>query len=87
MKNKTACIPTPPEQRTEPYWKILNDIIDPEIGVGIIDLGLIYTIEIKQGTAVITMTFYQHGLPGRPKYYRTNKRRDGKNTWRKKSQN
>ncbi len=66
MKNKTACTPTPPEKRTEPYWKILNNIIDPEIGVGVVDLGLIYNIEIKQNTATITMTFTSMGCPAGP---------------------
>jgi metal-sulfur cluster biosynthetic enzyme len=65
-KNKKSIVPTPPEQRTESYWEALNNIIDPEIGVGIIDLGLIYTVEIKKGIAEITMTFTSMGCPAGP---------------------
>jgi metal-sulfur cluster biosynthetic enzyme len=59
-------IPTLPEKRTQEYWRTLNDIIDPEIGVGIVDLGLIYTIEIKDGTATVIMTFTSMGCPAGP---------------------
>jgi FeS assembly SUF system protein len=34
----------------------LKDIYDPEIPVNIYDLGLIYNVEIADGSAVITMT-------------------------------
>lgn len=56
-------LPTPREQRTEPYWSRLNNIIDPEIGIGLVDLGLIYTIEIKKGNATVTMTLTSTGCP------------------------
>lgn len=58
--------PTPPEKRTQEYWQALNDIIDPEIGVGIVDLGLVYNVEIKNGTATVTMTFTSMGCPAGP---------------------
>ena len=58
--------PTPLEKRTQPYWHALNDIIDPEIGVGIVDLGLIYNIEIKNSTATVIMTFTSMGCPAGP---------------------
>ena len=56
-------IPTPPEKRTQEYWPLLNNIIDPEIGIGIVDLGLIYNIEIKKDTMVITITLTSMGCP------------------------
>jgi FeS assembly SUF system protein len=34
----------------------LKDIFDPEIPVNIYDLGLIYNVEVNDGSAVITMT-------------------------------
>lgn len=34
----------------------LKDIYDPEIPVNIYDLGLIYNVEIEDGSAVVTMT-------------------------------
>lgn len=56
-------IPTPREQRTESYWSQLNNIIDPEIGIGLVDLGLIYNVEIKKNTATVTITLTSTGCP------------------------
>lgn len=42
---------------------LLQQVIDPEIGVNIVDLGLIYGIEIDQGTANITMSLTTPGCP------------------------
>lgn len=58
--------PVPPEQRTEPYWALLNNVIDPELGIGIVDLGLIYDVDIKNGQATITMTLTSMGCPVGP---------------------
>ncbi len=49
--------PTPIAERTEEYWPLLNQVIDPEIELGVVDLGLIYDINIdKNGLATIRMT-------------------------------
>ena len=34
----------------------LKEIYDPEIPVNIYDLGLIYNVEISEGSAIVTMT-------------------------------
>ncbi|MBI2037606.1 MAG: metal-sulfur cluster assembly factor [Candidatus Magasanikbacteria bacterium] len=62
MLNKKT-FPIPPEKRTQEYWKILNTIFDPEMGMGIVELGLIYNVEIKNGQALVTMTFTSMGCP------------------------
>ncbi|MBI4232632.1 metal-sulfur cluster assembly factor [Candidatus Peregrinibacteria bacterium] len=60
-------IPTPKEQRTEPYWKELNKIIDPEVHIGIIDLGLVYQVNISnEGHAHVIMTLTSPGCPVGP---------------------
>ncbi len=42
----------------------LREVLDPELGVSIVDLGLIYNVEIDQhGTAAITMTLTTIGCP------------------------
>jgi len=59
-------LPVPPEQRTEKYWALLNGVIDPEIGIGVVDLGLIYNVEINNGHATVIMTLTSMGCPVGP---------------------
>ncbi|OGG23754.1 aromatic ring hydroxylase [Candidatus Gottesmanbacteria bacterium RIFCSPLOWO2_01_FULL_43_11b] len=42
---------------------VLKNIPDPEIGVSLWDLGLIYNIEIKEGIVEILMTLTTIGCP------------------------
>lgn len=59
--------PVPPEKRTQDYWKKLNTVIDPEVGIGVVDLGLIYDVDInKQGEAHIKMTLTSPACPVGP---------------------
>ena len=45
----------------------LLDVIDPELGVDVINLGLIYDIEItKRGKAILLMTLTSMGCPFAP---------------------
>ena len=41
----------------------LVEVIDPELGVNIVDLGLVYGIEVDGGTARITMTMTSPACP------------------------
>lgn len=66
MSEDKKNFPVPREQRTEPYWTLLNTVIDPEIGIGVVDLGLIYNVDIKDSQAVITMTLTSMGCPVGP---------------------
>jgi metal-sulfur cluster biosynthetic enzyme len=41
----------------------LKEIIDPELGVNIVDLGLVYDVEVREGEAFIKMTLTSIGCP------------------------
>ncbi|WP_334333279.1 MULTISPECIES: metal-sulfur cluster assembly factor [unclassified Companilactobacillus] len=42
----------------------LEDVIDPELGIDLVNLGLIYGVEIRNGNeAIVTMTLTTMGCP------------------------
>lgn len=59
--------PTPPEKRTGPYWPLLNQVIDPELFIGIVDLGLVYKITVKKKSEIhVIMTLTSPACPVGP---------------------
>lgn len=62
----TRPLPVPKELRVEPYWQELNKVIDPEINLGVVDLGLIYDIQLKNGKCTITMSLTTPACPYGP---------------------
>ena len=41
----------------------LKDVVDPELGINVVDLGLVYGIEESDGVAVIDMTLTSAACP------------------------
>lgn len=41
---------------TEAAWEALQAILDPEFGISIVDLGLIYSVECAAGCIQVVMT-------------------------------
>ena len=42
----------------------MKDVVDPELGINVVDLGLVYGVHVDEGTnAVIDMTLTSRGLP------------------------
>lgn len=48
---------------TDDIKNALKEVLDPELFLSIIDLGLVYDIAIKDSTAIITMTLTTIGCP------------------------
>jgi len=47
----------------EQVYQILRNVLDPEIGFNIVDLGLIYDVEINEGDIKIKMTLSSPSCP------------------------
>ncbi|MCL6423429.1 metal-sulfur cluster assembly factor [Brachybacterium sp. JHP9] len=41
----------------------LKDVIDPELGINVVDLGLIYGVKVENGEAVVDMTLTSAACP------------------------
>lgn len=48
---------------TERYWRALKEVLDPELPVSLVDLGLIYDIVQDGSRLVVTMTFTATACP------------------------
>ena len=47
----------------EQVWGALYRVIDPELGINIVDLGLVYGVAIKGTDVTVTMTLTTPGCP------------------------
>jgi metal-sulfur cluster biosynthetic enzyme len=55
--------PVPPEERTDPLWNALREVLDPEIPISLVDLGLIYDVRRDGGTVEVDLTFTATACP------------------------
>jgi len=60
--NSPASAPLP-DPDAESIRTLLHQVIDPEVGINIVDLGLIYGIEASPGRVIVTMTMTSPACP------------------------
>ena len=60
--NQKVNAPTPDAMK-EQVMEVLRTAIDPEIGINIVDLGLVYSVEVNQGQVRVAMTLTRRPVP------------------------
>lgn len=60
MPEPAAATVAPP---TETVLEALRDVVDPELGINIVDLGLVYGVRMEGEVAVIDMTLTSPACP------------------------
>ena len=48
----------------EDLWEAMRDVVDPELGINVVDLGLVYAVTVDEGNiATIDMTLTSAACP------------------------
>ena len=55
--------PTSTPDRRDDVWEALENVIDPELGLDFVSLGLVYDVELEGNDVHITFTLTSPGCP------------------------
>jgi metal-sulfur cluster biosynthetic enzyme len=58
-----AAYPVPFDAREGPLWDALREVMDPEIPISLVDLGLIYDVRDEGGRVEVDLTFTATACP------------------------
>jgi metal-sulfur cluster biosynthetic enzyme len=58
-----SAYPVPFDKRTGPLWDALREVMDPEIPISLVDLGLIYDVRRDGGVVEVDLTFTATACP------------------------
>jgi metal-sulfur cluster biosynthetic enzyme len=47
----------------EQVWSALREVLDPELGVNVVDLGLVYDVGVQDGSVRVAMTMTTRACP------------------------
>lgn len=59
----TGPLPETPADPIGATWDALNEVLDPEIPISLVELGLIYGLDLQDGVAQLKVTFTATGCP------------------------
>lgn len=53
----------PPDDPETAVWECLREVLDPEIPVSLVDLGLVYGVEVRDRSVKVRLTFTATACP------------------------
>lgn len=53
----------PPDDRRASVWDLLHEVLDPEIPISLVDLGLIYNVAVVETHVEVRLTFTATACP------------------------
>lgn len=56
-------LPSPPADPVAAAWDCLHEVLDPEIPISLVDLGLIYGVTVEGSTVQVRLTYTATGCP------------------------
>lgn len=48
---------------TDNVYRILREVVDPEVGINVVDMGLIYDVAVQEDRVAVTMTLTSPACP------------------------